>query len=200
MVVQAPVDKNEDAKKPMAFRGRAWVLQRDGRLIDDIDTDMIYHNRYLYITDPAEMGKYALGNLAGYEDFAEKAREGDIIIAGKNFGSGSSRQHAVDCFRSLGISCVLAESFGAIYKRNAINSAFPVLEILEINVFDPSRDDYIGHLDVIEVDVKSGEIKKDGRVVGKIKPMSPVQREIYLAGGLFEYAKKMDSDRGKTHN
>ena len=74
------------------------------------------------------MGQYTFDNLEGYEDFADKAQKGDIVIAGQNFGSGSSRQHAVDCFKSLGVQAVLAQSFGAIYERNAINSAFPILK------------------------------------------------------------------------
>jgi 3-isopropylmalate dehydratase small subunit len=73
------------------------------------------------------MGKFAFGNLNGYEDFSKKVGRGDIIVAGKNFGSGSSRQQAVDCFRALGIQCIIAESFGVIYERNAINAAFPIL-------------------------------------------------------------------------
>ena len=88
---------------------------------------MIFHNRYLAITDIKEMGQYTFDNLKGFEDFSKKARQGDIIITGKNFGCGSSRQQAVDCFSSLGIQAIIAESFGAIYERNAINAAFPIM-------------------------------------------------------------------------
>ena len=65
---------------------------------DNIDTDMIFHNRYLAITDMREMGQYALDNLKGFKDFSRKAQAGDIVVAGKNFGCGSSRQQAVECF------------------------------------------------------------------------------------------------------
>ena len=100
--------------KPEVIEGRARVVRKD-----NIDTDMIFHNRYLSITDIGEMGQYTFDNLSGFEDFAGKTRQGDIVITGKNFGSGSSRQQAVDCFISLGVSAVIAESFGAIYERNA---------------------------------------------------------------------------------
>ena len=73
------------------------------------------------------MGQYIFDNLAGYEDFAKRVKPGDIVITGKNFGAGSSRQQAVDGFAILGVQAILAESFGAIYERNAINAAFPIL-------------------------------------------------------------------------
>ena len=109
-------------EKPTVVEGRVWIIPKD-----DIDTDMIFHNRYLTITDIKEMGQYTFDNLKGFEDFAKKAKPGDIVITQKNFGAGSSRQQAVDCFLSLGISCILAESYGAIYERNAINAAMPIL-------------------------------------------------------------------------
>ena len=88
---------------------------------------MIFHNRHLTITTISEMGQYTFGNLKGYEQFAKEAKKGDIVVVGKNFGCGSSRQQAVDCFKALGISVIIAESFGAIYERNAINSGMPIL-------------------------------------------------------------------------
>ena len=109
-------------------RGRVWVLRGpSGKLIEDIDTDQIYHNAYLHITELAEMGRYALGNLEGWKDFASKALAGDIVVAGRNFGAGSSRQQAVDCFIALKVGAFIAPSFASIYFRNAVNSAFPVL-------------------------------------------------------------------------
>jgi len=101
--------------KPTIVEGKVWFVQED-----NIDTDMIFHNRYLAITDINEMGQYIFDNLKGYEKFAKQAQKGDIVITQKNFGSGSSRQQAVDGFESLGISAIIAESFGAIYERNAI--------------------------------------------------------------------------------
>ncbi|MFZ4412966.1 MAG: aconitase/3-isopropylmalate dehydratase large subunit family protein [Bacteroidales bacterium] len=109
-------------EKLTEVEGRVWFIKKD-----DIDTDMIYHNRYLTITDIKEMGQYTFDNLKGYEDFAKNAKAGDIIVTSKNFGAGSSRQQAVDCFTSLGVQCIIAESYGAIYERNAINAAMPIL-------------------------------------------------------------------------
>jgi 3-isopropylmalate/(R)-2-methylmalate dehydratase small subunit len=167
----------------MIFKGRAWVLLREGKLIDDIDTDMIFHNKYLAITDVAQMGQYALDNLEGYRDFAKRAQPGDIVITGQNFGSGSSRQHAVDCFAALKVSCVAAQSFGAIYKRNAINSGFPILTIKEIDLAKVVTGD------ILEMDPDAGSINKDGAAVGKLEPLSTVQKDILKAGNIFEYAK-----------
>jgi homoaconitate hydratase family protein len=117
------IAKQKDVnEKPDVISGRVWVIKKD-----DIDTDMIFHNRYLQITDPKEMGQYIFDNLAGYEDFVKRVKPGDIVITGKNFGAGSSRQQAVDGFATLGVQAILAESFGAIYERNAINAAFPIL-------------------------------------------------------------------------
>lgn len=165
----------------LKLRGRLWVLARDGALIDDIDTDMIYHNNYLAVTDRAEMARYALGNLEGFEDFAANAAEGDIILAGENFGSGSSRQHAVDCFLALGVTAIVARSFGAIYKRNAINSALPVIEAPKIS------SDVFGHLEKVELDLREGQLS-DGERTHHARPMSGVALDIYRAGGLFQYA------------
>ncbi len=169
----------------MIFTGRIWVLERDGKYIDDIDTDMIFHNRYLAITDIDEMGQYSFDNLDGYKDFAKKAKPGDIIIAGENFGSGSSRQHAVDCFEALKINCLATFSFGAIYKRNAINSGFPILIIQEL---DKSQ---VKTGDIIEMDTEAGTITREGQVIGKLKELSEVQKNIMDAGNIFEYAKTL---------
>ncbi|MDH4198328.1 MAG: aconitase/3-isopropylmalate dehydratase large subunit family protein, partial [Candidatus Aminicenantes bacterium] len=110
------------AARPTVIRGRVWVIDRN-----NIDTDMIFHNRYLTVTDIAQMGRYTFDNLAGWEDFAKKSAPGDIVVTGSNFGAGSSRQQAVDCFKSLGVAAIIARSFGAIYERNAINAGLPVL-------------------------------------------------------------------------
>ena len=120
--IKANVVEKVKKEKPTAVEGRIWIVPKD-----DIDTDMIFHNRYLTITDIKEMGQYTFDNLKGFENFAKQAKPGDIVITHKNFGAGSSRQQAVDCFLSLGISCILAESYGAIYERNAINAALPIL-------------------------------------------------------------------------
>lgn len=161
--------------RPLEVTGRVWFIDRD-----NIDTDMIYHNRYLSITDISEMGQYAFDNLDGYGEFAKRAKKGDIIVAGKNFGSGSSRQQAVDCFISLGISCLIADSFGAIYERNAINAAFPILSTERIH--DLQLEDGDG----LSVNFETGLIRNNTK--GKsleITPFSDVQMEIYRNNGLF---------------
>jgi 3-isopropylmalate dehydratase small subunit len=172
--------------KPMRIAGRIWVLTRpDGRLYDDIDTDMIFHNRYLAITDVAQMGQYALDNLKGWEDYAKKAQPGDILLAGKNFGAGSSRQQAVDCFRALGVGALVAESFGAIYKRNAINSGFPIVTM-------PNLTRLSGQFkngDQIEIDLESGKAVLNQAQSFEAEPFSVVQMDIYQAGDLFSYGK-----------
>jgi len=140
---------------------------------------MIYHNRYLSITSIADMGQYTFDNLQGYEKFAKEAKKGDIVIAGKNFGAGSSRQQAVDCFKSLGISVIIAESFGSIYERNAINSAMPIL--VADNITNEIRQG-----DILSVDFLTGKIfDKTQNKVFYSKAFSNSQLGIYKKGGLL---------------
>jgi len=140
---------------------------------------MIYHNRYLTITDISEMGQYTFDNLKGYEDFAKKAKPGDILITAKNFGAGSSRQQAVDCFKSIGISAIIAESFGSIYERNAINNAMPIF----------TSEDLVNKIkdgDEISIDFTTGElVDKTQDKTYQIKPFSKSQLEIYKCGNLL---------------
>lgn len=167
----------------VVLKGKIWlIVDDDGNLIDDIDTDMIFHNRYLAITDINQMGQYTFDNLDGWRDFSQKAEKGDIVIAGQNFGAGSSRQQAVDCFISLGIQAILALSFGAIYKRNAINSGLPILEILEIKL------DKLRQRQELEINLETGRTPSPFL---SLKPFSKVQMDIYKAGGLFAYGKSI---------
>ncbi len=170
-------ERNKQEQKPTFAQGRVWRIDRD-----NIDTDMIFHNRYLAITDINQMGQYAFDNLEGYEDFAKKAKPGDIIVTGKNFGSGSSRQQAVDCFKNLGIGVILAQSFGAIYERNAINAAMPIMTYDEKMLEELDLKDG----DELYVNFVTGEVenKSNGKKY-KISPFSEVQLEIYQNGGLF---------------
>ena len=141
---------------------------------------MIFHNRYLAITDIKEMGRYTFDNLKGFEDFSNKAKQGDLIITGKNFGCGSSRQQAVDCFAALGIQAVIAESFGAIYERNAINTAFPIITCKALAEIDLKNGDKI------KVNFKTGEIENlQNKKTTMAEPFSDVQYEVYLKGGLL---------------
>lgn len=155
------------------IEGVAWVLD-----LDSVDTDMIYHNRHLSVTDIDEMGRYALGNVPGWEDFPQKAAPGDILVVGANFGAGSSRQHAVDCFRALGIGTIIGASFGAIYERNAINAGLPLL------IGDLRGLLHTG--DKVRVDLETGRVERLlDNTVFEITPMSPVQFRIYRRGGLL---------------
>jgi 3-isopropylmalate dehydratase small subunit len=174
--------------KPTHITGRLWVLTTPaGELYHDIDTDMIFHNRYLAITDVAQMGQYTLDNLKGWQDFAKKAQPGDIVMAGVNFGAGSSRQQAVDCFRALGIGAVVAESFGAIYKRNAINSGFPIVSFPYLSGLYTQ----FANGDQMEVDFETGQVVLNGQKAFQAEPLAKVQMDIYQAGDLFAYGKTL---------
>jgi len=160
--------------KPTLVRGRVWVVERD-----NIDTDMIFHNRHLAVTDIRQMGAFTFGNLAGWEDFPKKAAPGDIVVTGSNFGAGSSRQQAVDCFKSLGIAAIVARSFGAIYERNAVNAALPVLTGDLISAGLRSGEE-------ISIDLAAGTVTRHatGDIV-RITAFSETQMAIYRKGGLL---------------
>lgn len=169
-------DRHKDKKaKPDYIEGRIWLIKKD-----NIDTDMIFHNRYLAITDMKEMGQYTFDNLKGYEQFSKKARSGDIVVTGKNFGSGSSRQQAVDCFISLGIQGILAESFGAIYERNAINAALPIISCKSLDELDLHDGDNI------KIHLRTGIVtnSRNNKTTSAV-PFSDVQYEIWQNGSLF---------------
>lgn len=168
---------NQKPEKPTVVEGRVWIIPKD-----DIDTDMIFHNRYLTITDIRQMGQYTFDNLKGFEDFAKKAKPGDIVITRKNFGAGSSRQQAVDCFLSLGIHCILAESYGAIYERNAINAALPILtyEATQLEMADLKEGD------VARINYETGELTnlRNGKTT-RLNKFYDAQMAIYKNGGLL---------------
>ncbi len=164
----------EDAGKPLVLKGRVWVVMKD-----NIDTDMIFHNRHLAITRLEEMGPHAFGNLEGWEDFPQRVQPGDIVVTGKNFGAGSSRQQAVDCFKALGVAAIVAQSFGAIYERNAINAALPIVvsDLVDMGVEDGEE---------ITLDLVKGEVlrHRDGEVIAS-RPWPQVQVDTYRRGGLL---------------
>lgn len=162
------------------FEGVAWVCG------DDIDTDQIYHGQYLPLTDPQEMAKHAMEYVPGLEDFVSKVKPGDVVVAGKNFGCGSSREHAVICLAENGVSCVVASSFARIFYRNAVNLGFPVLECPGVNQHFASGDD-------IRINPKTGEVENlssGEKLQGK--PVSGLEEEIARAGGLLEYLRKRE--------
>ncbi len=127
------------------------------------------------------MGQYTFNNLKGFEEFARKACRGDIVITGKNFGCGSSRQQAVDCFLSLGIQAVIAESFGVIYERNAINSAFPAVTCPSLGEMELKEGDFI------IVNLETGEIMNTRNMATyQANPFTCIQLKIFKRGGLLE--------------
>jgi 3-isopropylmalate dehydratase small subunit len=173
-LTKGTLQKNR-AEKNFVIEGRIWLVSKD-----NIDTDMIFHNRYLAITDIKAMGQYTFDNLSGFEDFSKKAKPGDIILTGKNFGCGSSRQQAVDCFSSLGIQAIIGESFGAIYERNAINAAFPIITCKTLKGADLQNGDFI------KINFMTGEIENlKNNVIYKAEPFSDVQIDVYQKGGLL---------------
>ena len=163
------------ADKPMILRGRARIMP-----VENVDTDMIFHNRHLHITARDEMAPLIFGNLEGWKDFPKETKPGDILIVGHNFGCGSSRQQAVDGFMALGVAALVGDSFGAIYKRNAINAGLPLIEcpgVITSGVQDG---------DAIVLDLASGTISRpDGTTIIEGKPLTQVQQDIYFAGGLL---------------
>lgn len=163
--------------------GRAWVFD------DNVDTDLIYHNKYLAETDPKQMPQYAFEYYPGQENFAKEARPGDFVVAGKNFGCGSSREHAVYCLEYAGIPCVLAETCSRIYYRNAINNGYPVLFVKGLS--DAIHNGRIKNGDQLEVDLDTGSIRdltSNQEFHGDA--VSDLEHEIMEAGGLFGYMKK----------
>ncbi len=164
-----------------SIKGRIWVVD-----VPDVDTDMIFHNRHLAITAKAKMGPYTFGNLPGWEDFPHKVEMGDILVAGSNFGCGSSRQQAVDCFGALGVTAILGESFGAIYFRNAVNSGMPILSV------PGAMHSGLASGDIVEIDLEKSTVTCPAKgIVLKARPFSQVQMDIYQAGSLFAYGETL---------
>lgn len=159
------------------LKGKVWIVG------DDIDTDQIYHGQYLPLTDPKEMAKHAMKFVPGMENFVGEVRSGDILIAGKNFGCGSSREHAVITIMENGVSCIIAQSFARIFYRNAINLGFPLLECPNISKsFEKGQE--------AEVDLDTGEIinLNTGKKLKGI-PLSGLEMEIADKKGLLNYLK-----------
>jgi len=170
----SPAKAVDAGAKPTVVRGRVWVIDQD-----NIDTDMIFHNRYLAITDIALMGRHTFDNLAGWEGFAAKCSPGDIVVTASNFGAGSSRQQAVDCFKSLGVAAIIARSFGAIYERNAVNAGLPVLTGDLISAGLRSGEE-------VTVDFATGELTRNATgEVYRVAPFPETQMAIYRRGGLL---------------
>lgn|SRR5690554_5564358 len=160
----------------MKLRGRVFKYG------DNVDTDVIIPARYLNSSDPEELAKHCMKDID--ENFAKEVKPGDIIIGGKNFGSGSSREHAPLSIKATGISCVIAESFARIFYRNSINIGLPILVSPEAvkNIKAGSR---------IEVDLDTGKITDlDSGRKYQANPFPEYMQELIKAGGLIEKVKK----------
>ena len=158
------------------LKGKTWKFK------DNVDTDQIIPARYLNTSDPAELAKHVMEDAD--ETFPGKVKPGDIIVAGENFGCGSSREHAPIAIKAAGIQAVIAKSFARIFYRNSINIGLPILE---------SKDaaENINEGDNIEIYLDSGTIKNVGSGKEfKAAAFPPFMQELIKAGGLISYIKK----------
>jgi len=160
----------------MILEGKAWKFG------DDVDTDQIIPARYLTSSDPGHLAGFAMEDArSGFAGLIEK---GDIIVAGKNFGCGSSREHAPISIKEAGISCVIAPSFARIFYRNAINIGLPIFEC-------KAAAEGIEEGDRVRVDADSGRITNISKNEEyEAVPFPEFMQELIKAGGLMKYIKK----------
>ena len=160
----------------MKLKGKAWKFGAD------VDTDAIIPARYLNTTDHKELAKHCMEDAD--PDFAKKMKVGDIIVADKNFGCGSSREHAPISIKAAGISCVIAKSFARIFYRNSFNMGLPIFESADAS-------EKIKEGDEIELDPSTGVIhnltKKEKY---QARPIPPFMQALINAGGLMNYVKR----------
>lgn len=167
----------------MKMRGTAWKFG------DDVDTDAIIPARYLNTSDPAILAAHCMEDADS--EFIKKVRKGDIIVAGKNFGCGSSREHAPISIKAAGVSCVVAASFARIFFRNAFNMGLPILEC-------PEAVESIVTGDELEVDLDHGVIVNhtQGKTY-KAQQVPPFMQQLVTAGGLIPYVQEQMRQQGK---
>jgi 3-isopropylmalate/(R)-2-methylmalate dehydratase small subunit len=167
----------------MTFEG---VVHKYGR---DVDTDVIIPARYLNTNDPVELAQHAMEDIdAG---FVQRVRSGDVIVAGENFGCGSSREHAPVAIKASGVSCVVAASFARIFYRNAFNTGLPI-------VVCPQAAREVEAGDRLRVDVVDGKV--EDLTTGKTYAADaypPFMRELVESGGLLPYVKKRLADEAR---
>jgi 3-isopropylmalate/(R)-2-methylmalate dehydratase small subunit len=154
---------------------------------DHVDTDQIIPAEYLTSSEPKFLAKYVFIKVR--PEFREKVKKGDVIVAGENFGSGSSREHAPRALIGAGVSCVIAKSFARIFYRNSINLGLPVIELRETDEFNEG--------DEVELNLEKGIIRN--LTTGKtysFKPLPEFLRRIFDSGGLIPYVKsKIEESR-----
>ncbi len=168
----------------MKYAGRVWKFG------DHIDTDVIIPARYLTTSDPIELGRHCMEDAD--PGFARKVHKGDILVAGRNFGSGSSREHAPIAIKAVGISCVIAESFARIFYRNALNMGLPIFEA-------PEAVSHIQAGDLLAVDAETGVIE-DRTLKKKFQsePVPAFMQALIHDGGLIAHIKKIQGARTKV--
>lgn len=160
----------------MKLKGNAWKFG------NHIDTDVIIPARYLTSSDPKELAKYCM--IDGDADFTKKIKQGDIIVAGVNFGCGSSREHAPISIKAAGISCVIAKTFARIFYRNSINIGLPILEC-------PEASEKITEGDEISIDIDKGLIKNISKNESyQAAQFPPFMQDIINKNGLINSIKK----------
>ncbi|MFZ5649904.1 MAG: 3-isopropylmalate dehydratase small subunit [Bacillota bacterium] len=165
----------------MELKGTTWKFG------NDVDTDAIIPARYLNTSDPRELAAHCMEDAD--PDFSKKIKSGDIIVAGKNFGCGSSREHAPISIKEAGISCVIAKTFARIFYRNAFNIGLPIFESAEAS-------EGISEGDEVVVDVEAGVIRNITKNEEyRATRVPPFMQQIIAAGGLINYvAERMKSD------
>lgn len=157
----------------MQAKGKAFKFH------DNVDTDVIIPARYLNSSDPAELAKHCMEDIDA--TFIEKVSNGDLIIAGKNFGCGSSREHAPIAIKAAGVSCVIAQTFARIFYRNAINIGLPIIECNEAY-------EGISEGDEVKIDFDSGMIyNRTTNQSFKGQAFPPFMQKIIAADGLINY-------------
>jgi len=160
----------------MILKGTAWKFGTD------VDTDVIIPARYLKTSDPQELARHCMEDAD--PEFARKVSAGDIIVAGSNFGCGSSREHAPIAIKAAGVACVVAASFARIFYRNAFNLGLPILE-------SPDAAANVQNGDELEVDLATGTIRNRTRdCTYQAQPVPPFMQELLAAGGLMPYVMK----------
>lgn len=166
----------------MILNGRTW------RFGDDIDTDAIIPARYLNTSDPRELAMHVMEDAD--KEFPNKVKAGDFLIAGKNFGCGSSREHAPIAIKAAGIQAVIAKSFARIFYRNSFNIGLAIFESAEAS-------EKVQEGDIIEIDADNGIIKNITRNEQySVRPIPSFMQELIAAGGLIEWTKKKLAARG----
>jgi 3-isopropylmalate/(R)-2-methylmalate dehydratase small subunit len=157
------------------MKGKVWKFG------DDVDTDIIIPGRYLVLRDEKELAACVMEGCD--PNFSKKVKKGDIIVAGKNFGCGSSREHAPIAIKGAGIAAVVAESFARIFYRNSINIGLPLIEAKEIS-------GNISEGDIIEINIDEGSLKDlNTNQEFEIKPLPEFMLGIMEEGGLINYLK-----------